>query len=392
MGKKSEKANVVTLSKQRVLNSNWRQLPEREMTIGEMESYAAGLSDEELWVELEKTYDDWFELNQGRKWFYQPRLAVMLAREIGKRDGELGMKELARWLEKRDGEVESWEEDPLKMERQFGNLRVLMASYGGWVSDDPEEAIERLIESGENEEGDWPVMNAGFTMYIKISDYFAVEEILRDGFYYLMRKDQEIATRLLVRGVKVWAFDPILAAGVVIDRLPESEKEKFWAIILSEEEDVDIRNMIFAFSPGGQANSPLFWSEDLETYFPNRGEEWSVESLRVIALLRPNNVQEILERDLLSVEKEKDLAALMGSHNSRYYSLIEELPDDQKVDLVNEWLVSLGEFKFIDFGPITGKENPGSLDLEKLREVVKETEMSDEVRVQIEEMLDEWGD
>jgi hypothetical protein len=64
-GGETATSNEMTESSRRVLDGRWRALPEGEMTIGEMESYAAGLSDEELWQELEKSFEDWLEKNGG---------------------------------------------------------------------------------------------------------------------------------------------------------------------------------------------------------------------------------------------------------------------------------------------------------------------------------------
>ncbi len=58
-------SNEITESLRRVLDGKWRALPKGEMTIGEMESYAVGLSDEELWQALEKGFEDWLEKNGG---------------------------------------------------------------------------------------------------------------------------------------------------------------------------------------------------------------------------------------------------------------------------------------------------------------------------------------
>lgn len=60
--------------------------------------------------------------------------------------------------------------------------------------------------------------------------------------------------------------------------------------------------------------------------------------------------------------------------------------DDLKLRVVDGWLAVSSE---LDFGPILGRENPGALDLGLVREAVEKAEMSDEVRGEITELLDE---
>ena len=91
-------SDKVAHSSRRVVDEKWRVLPGKEMLISDMVRYAAGLSDEELLQELEKEFKDWLEANGGEKRFDQPRLAIFLARELGKRNRESGLRQISEWL------------------------------------------------------------------------------------------------------------------------------------------------------------------------------------------------------------------------------------------------------------------------------------------------------
>ena len=372
-----------------VYDKAWRAQLEGEMTIREMERYAAGLSDEELWEALESAYGDWFEKNGGRKRFDQPKLAIMLTREVGKRDREAGMKKVAEWL-KELGEFAVGIDDALAEEREFGDLRVLMAGYAGWVSEDPEEAIERLIESRLNEEEDWPVVNQGFMMYIKVPDYFAVEEVLRDGFARISQSDLVKAQELLAGGIGLWAFDANEILGSVLGRIPEDEWVSFLDLLNADVLDQSEAGLDGASSDGfeGFLRKEIWFLElqDLLNEEKFVGGGYYLRHSSVFARGRPEDAVAAMTNGQVDDETKRWLFVRMSMADTKHYHLLSQLSDAGKVRAVDSLLAS-GEYTF---GPITGAENPGALDLDELLDVVKDTAMADETRETIDSMLRSW--
>jgi hypothetical protein len=84
-------------SPRQIMDEKWRALPWKGILISDMECYAAGLGDKELWQELEKEFGDWLNVDGGGKRFDQPRFAIFLARELGKRNRECGLSILMKW-------------------------------------------------------------------------------------------------------------------------------------------------------------------------------------------------------------------------------------------------------------------------------------------------------
>lgn len=405
-GDVGEKAEGVELSERRVLDEGWRRMPEREMTIGEMERYAEGLSDEALRGEFEKSYDDWFEVNRGRTWFYQPRLAVMLAREIGKRNGETGMKEVARWLEERGEELEPGEEDVLEMERRFGDLRVLMAGYAGWVSEDPEGAISRLIESRDKFEEDWPIVNEVQFYLIKLPDSSGIEKVLREGFRELAARDMSKAKELLRVGSEVMAFDVGAVSDFYLFEILEEDRLQAMRAIMDQRSTTSTSSGVTL-----EVLDPLESSEKLvedpivfegvlaldlwmdgfaeEFIFRSQSEnQYSLSELSLLVRARPEAAIDIFMNERVDDDTMDLLAFWLGAEKVENYALLEHLPDNRKLDVVVFWLAA----HEMDFGLVIGKKNPGALDVGRLRGVVEKTEMSDEVRSEIGVLLDEWGD
>lgn len=378
----------VVESSRQVLDAAWRGKPEREMTIGEMERYAAGLGDEELWDELETAYEDWMEVNRGRKWFDQPRLAVMLAREIGKRDGEAGMKRVARWLKTQSEDFVNGEEDLLEMERQFVDLRVEMAGYAGWVSDDPEVAIGRLIESRKDEDEDWPVLYQGHISNFKGSGFYAMEEVLRDGLAAIASEDLDTAKVLLKGGLDVWAFGVNEVIESVLFEMPREE----WSEFLEGLHEGGI------FSPDGEWEEGLGELLRVDVWKPEFAEELILrersdkrekpEIPLLLARARPREAIKILEDERADSQMKRWLVVFLGAEDVRNYHLLEQVPDDLKLAVFDGWFAVS---QSLDFGPITGRENPGALNLDRMREVVREINMEDDVRGEIVEFLDKWG-
>ena len=379
-------SNEMTESSRRVLDGKWRALPEGEMTIGEMESYAAGLSDEELWQELEKSFEDWLEKNGGEEDFEQPRLAISLARELGKRDRELGLREVVGELQKWEETMSKWGEFSLDEQIQFVEMRIRLACFAGWVSVDPDEAISRLVESRRNEEERWPVVNQGFLMYIKFPEFFAMEEVLRDGFGELARSDFARAKELLEAGTGVWAFDPNEVVGSLLAEIPREDWAGFFDRV---KEEVDRKYGGKNENGDPDSFATRFCKRDwttgyLEIFSQEEKSGWSRnDTLWAMARDRPDEVILALKDDRIGGEKKRWLFVALVAADSKHLHLLDELADPKKVDAVHV-VTSIGE---IDFRLLTGKEGFAAKDFDSLTSVVEKTPMGKETRQKIDGIL-----
>lgn len=347
--------------------------------------HAAGLSDVELWVDLERVYDEWLEANRGRKRFEQPRLAIMLAREVGKRDGEAGMKAVAKWLEERDRKVMASGDDSLEKERQFGDLRVRVAGFAGWVSVDPEKAISRIIESRLMEEDDWPVVNQGYFQYFKLPEFFAVEEVLRDGFRQMAQTDFERAKELFGEGLGVWAFDANEVVGSLLAEIPRKEWPEFLADLREEvgekveenDEDVVV-SLVFLFRD--EIWTTGYWEQEEKSGGGRNDALWA------FTRDRPDEAILALKDDRISEEKKRWLYLGMVMSDSKHYGLLDQLEDSQKERAV-EVLVTAA--RGYEFGLLVGKDGSGEFDGKKLMKAIKEASMSEETRERLKGLVAE---
>ncbi|MFT6863640.1 MAG: hypothetical protein ACJAVK_002201 [Akkermansiaceae bacterium] len=375
----------VVESSRRMLDAAWRGKPEREMAIGEMERYAAGLDDEELWVELEKVHGDWMNENEGRKKFRQPRLAVMLAREIGRRNGEVGMVEMARWLEDLEPSLEDLEQDTLEMQRQFFNTRALTASFGGWVTSEPDEAISRLIESGGKEEV-WPVPNQGFFMYFKTGGFFAVERVLRDGFERLAQRDLKRAQELLVEGTASWAFDVNEVYESVFKFMTKEEQAVFFDAKVPKEAftNMEGRDSISDFEEDLETNtygslfegfvkSELWTSDTVEVRIGGDSDTgWPRDKLDLLARVKPDEGTRLFKDSRTSEDIATRLFAFLAANDPSKYELLSAISENSRQQALN--LLMEGE-GVLSFGPIDGKEDSWQVDYEKLKFAVSDLEI-----------------
>jgi len=359
-----------------VWSASWRALPESEMTIPEMERYVEGIvGNERLWEELQKNYADWLVVNQERldgpyglqaEILDQPRLAMMIAREFGKRDGEAGMMTVATWhTEPRDPFVE---------------CRVNAASFAGWVTVNPEEAIRRLIETKEFNIR-WYVENEERRRFGVRLTPALMDEVLREGFQSLMHQDPEVAKELLVLGRRVRAFNPSLVGGAVIEQFSAAEKMEFFSGPQNKR-----RIPLPSFVKGDRV-SPFLWDDDWATILSEQAESWMGSDFEEIARIRPDLVPEILKGDYFEERQKIDLLIWMGLQGSEYYGLLKLIRDELKYEVIRKWLF-LNDRVF-NLGPVTGKENMSTLDLKRLVEVMDEIDISHETRSGIEWMMNE---
>lgn len=377
----------VVESSRRVRGVGSKNVSRGAATVNDLESYVTGLSDEELWEELDGAYERWMAGERsdwdGKR---QPRLAIMLAREIGKRNGESGMKRVAIWLKGRDDKLSETGNYDLGMEFQFLKVRIQVASYAGWVSDNPETAISRLIESRREEE-DWPVVNLGFMMYLKIPEFFAIEEVLREGFRDLKTRDFEMARRLFVEGAGVWAFDANEVAESFLADLPKEE----WSDFISDFSD-EVRgyHVELLGDEVGDSGMTRFrkenWILDYRDFLSKNTKttQHGNSHLLTFSRSRPDETALALRDHKISQEKKKWLFLGMALTDSQHYAQLKNLDDERKIEVVGN--LSRGTYELV-FGPLTGKEHLGEFDRDYLISVIGETSMSDKTRELLRELI-----
>lgn len=126
------------------------------MTIGEMERYAEGLSDEELWGEIDELSRSWLNENAKLDRPNPPRLVIMLGRELGKRSGLAGMELLDDYFYDLDEEAETLERkgQHTQLLNYLDDLEGQMdaAAFGGYLVRNPDEAIRALLSWWEGYE------------------------------------------------------------------------------------------------------------------------------------------------------------------------------------------------------------------------------------------------
>lgn len=382
-GKVEERSQEVVKSSRAMSDRDWRGKSDREMTLAEMEGFVGKLSDDELRVELDRDFEDWLARNEERQWFSTPRLAVMLTREIGKRDGEAGMREVARWL---NFEGDEGAEDPWEDQKQFFGMRVLTASFGGWVSEDPEHAISRLIESRKNEwmneKEDWPLLNEGFVMYFKTEAFFAMERVLRDGFERLAEQDLPKAKELLLAGTAVWAFDTNEVLEGVFQHMEESERLAFFNVDHDTEALIKIDPLLSRGDPflfEERVNRDL-WSGAYADHLISDKLGAVNAKLDLLARVRPEDAKRVLLDPRTNSDIKERLFAFMVSGDSAQYSLLGELPEGSLMGAMN---LLLEGSRVLSFGPIDGREDSWKIDYPELERAVKNLEVGDEKRRQL---------
>lgn len=150
--------NEVAKSDRVLLDRVWRAKPEREITIGEMEQYAAGLSDDDLWTEIEVSCEKWMAVNGMREFKIPPRLAVMLAREMGRRQGEAGVWKIANFLKEKELR---WDFDEEVSERgqllRFLRENLNYASFLHRVTFEvwSDDVVEKVVKLDEGAMREW---------------------------------------------------------------------------------------------------------------------------------------------------------------------------------------------------------------------------------------------
>jgi len=370
----------------------------------QIKRFAAGLSDEELWGEMDDSIDDWLKVNRGRKWFSQPSVAILLSREIGKRGGESGMKEVATWVREQEEKLfDEGESVWLKRGIRFFEVRVRLAGFAGWVSDDPLVAISRLIESRKNREAGWPVVNEGMPLRLNMpysDERLGMESVLRYGIREIVRKDSSKAYDLVAEGLEGWVFDASKVFEVLVENSPKDERKEFlvtlagassWSDLISREEERErVLNGGGAFEINGMKS--LMEITQWMPGFPgelNRSQNRVRGQLDVYVRTWPQEARRVFENRVPNRRNRIDLLTWLSLEDRENYDLISQVNDQDKVAVVQSLISQSQEYQF---GPLTGEDDPGALDLGHLREALVGISMGEEARSEIFRDLAEWNE
>jgi hypothetical protein len=375
------------------LDQNWRNKPEREMTIAEMESWARQLNDEKLWQELEKSTREWLDINGGKKWNDPPRLSVMLAREFGRRNGEDGIRDLVTFIRK-----SAPSETDIGFELREAahlNLRLNLsyAALGGWTSEDPDGAISRLLQTQKFSELDpWenkpdkgdpiPVFTLGRWVIpgqdsIVNPKQWAYERVMRSAFSGLVQENQNRAIELFLAASKAQLIEPTQVIEAILPRLDHDSKKALWKSL----EEIRIHD---DYPIPFLDSRP--WHEDLETDIltlsDNEIDNWSQGSLfETLARARPKVASNIiLSLETQTAIKER-IFPWLGVYHQRTLELFKILPPRIQRLMIDTSSAVTAKFRQ---GPIDGKEGGFIPDWEGYHEtfikVVNKTDLEPDLK------------
>ena len=379
----SQQGDKVVASDRVLLDRAWRAKPERQMTIGEMEQYAAGLSDDDLWTEIQVSYEKWMEVNGAREYKIPPRLAVMLAREVGRRRGTAGVWKIANFLKEKEVR---WDFDEEVRERAQ-SLRYLRenlnyATFGGWASVQPAEAICWLIKLSEEDERNRPfvAVNAQTLDSFPLPEFWVYERVVREAFGQLMSRDIKRAIELLKEGGEKGVFDVNQAIEAMIPRLIVREE---WELmhVMADDNGPFIPRVNFEV-----------WSDDIVEKVVKLNEadlqSWQrLKLIEVLARARPTKASEIIVHPEASAELRQTLLFTTALYGTRHLRLMskQEIPS-----FINELMFMSSVHRF---GPIDGREGGWIPDWEEhhrvMAEVVEGSELEAEEKSRYLGMIEE---
>ena len=326
------------------LDRAWRAKPESEITLGDMETWARRLSDEELWHEIEKSSEEWLAINGAREWNEPPRLSVMLAREFGRRNGEQGIRDILGYLQK----LETHKNDDFSSQLESAiSCLILNLSYGtlgGWTSEDPGKAISRLLkiqtplqldpwENDPNSKEKLPFITISRNLipggeFVLMSEFWAYERVMRSAFSKLAKANPEQATDLLLEGSISGLFDVNQIIEAVLPELSGKSKNDLMEF-LNEPTTPDTLICFF---------DPRLWSNDLEAESSTLSiieiTNWKNQGLiEILARARPSIAQKIALREssLSNSQVWDTLFSYLASNSHKHLNLLPRLsPEDFK--------------------------------------------------------------
>lgn len=389
----SQTAPMATASTRVVFDQHWRNKPEGEMTIAEMESWARRLSDEELWQELKKSNEEWLDINGAKKWNDPPRLSVMLAREFGRRNGENGIRDLVTFIRK---SAPSETDIGFELrEAAYLNLRLNLsyAALGGWTSEDPKGAISRLLQTQKFSELDpWenqpakgdpiPIFTMGRWVIpgqepFPMPAQWAYERVMRSAFSGLVQGNPDRAIELFLAASKAQLIEPSQIIEAILPRLDHDSQNALWESL------EEIR--VFGDSPIPFLDSRP-WHENLETEILRLSEDdiehWRQGSLfETLARARPEMAAKILLDQKTQSGIREQISPWLGVYHESYLGLFKTLRPEIQGMMIDTSSAVTAKFRQ---GPIDGKEDGFIPDWEGYHEtfikVVNETDLEPDLK------------
>ncbi len=391
IGDKSEDIREVAKSSRRVLDAKWRALPEREMTIADMERYAAGLSDGDLWVEIDELSERWLDLNSKLHRPHPPRLVLILAREVGKRSGLSGLDRMLDYYY--DLEDSLLSEDGATRHASYEEVLDMIgrqmeaAVFAGWIIKYPEEAILELLSWWEGYENN------------SVGGYDeSLEDILRgqmvgNALLEMAGAQSERAFELLERAQATlpWVCRDMI--GNFLLGVPEGEYERWRQRTLGK------------------------WPKASILHVPLRGEFMEVkkvmlnhDSLRgwevakLLGKYDPMMVFQLSRSENLSIRLREELASHLFYHGHLVVEEVVGYPAEVQDEILGDFVYGARNWDSRDFsGPIDGTESSREQDRGKrigpLEAVLKRSALAEvrkaellqvlaEVRLEVDEDLE----
>jgi hypothetical protein len=264
-----------------------RKSSKRQKSLDDLQRLAAELSDKELWQELERECRDFLGEAERGSQRRPPDWLIMLAREVGRRQGKEGLMAVIQMQEALE------EESPSGASRDFEQKLwavLVYGAFGGWSSVRPAEALREVLRNRPDpfEEDDSrfprlfinPAMIDGFVS----ADYRVEERVLRDAFERVAESDLDLAMELLIQGTDNISLDPNQMVEVFLPHLDSGQREGLFDRLLLQRKRED----------GPSLFHPQIWSEDWSVLRGDHAPRDVIRLTEVIGRVMPDQVGSLL--------------------------------------------------------------------------------------------------
>jgi len=341
-------------------------------SLEEMEIFAANLSDEELWEEIERECEGWLKEAERYPWSRPSDWIVMLAREIGARGGEEGVIELANFLEGVEKELQSEVFETTNTNIQKLAVSLGYASFGGWSSARPAEAIGWVVK-GEmvnwSERGDKPPLVFINPMGFPGSELMfglqirAGERVLRAAFEDLSVEDPDLAITLFARGVRSLTLDPNHGFEAIEPALDLRQKAMLLGLLSDTETGVEFFKRELWNGEGVPA---------LERVRDDRTGRLD----EMLARVEPELAKKLIFDSSWNLDSQKGLCQWLIFQHPEEMEIVGAFDPDFQWDIL---AILSGDLSMASFGPIDGKSG-GMLDdlpgfYRELKEVIAKSDL-----------------
>lgn len=326
----------------------------------ELERSASSLSDEELWNELERECRNWLEAAKSGAKSRPPDWLVLLAREIGRRQGKEGVMaviQLQETLEAKGGSGALAD-----FEQKLWGVLVYGA-FGGWSSSQPAEALTEVLRDRldpfEEDISELPslFMNPALVDGFLSGEFLVAERVLRVAFKRLVERDAEHAMVLLIQGANNLSLDPNQMVEVILPHLEPRQREDLFNRLSSQRIEQN--------GPG--PFHPEIWSEDWSVLHGDHPTRDVARLTEVISRVMPDEGQSLISDPSINPKTRQLLAVWQFIYHPDQTEWIEA----QSTEIQREILSSLSsDLNMFSFGPVDGQRQ-GLDDLAEFYQMVR---------------------